>query len=195
MDPATAHDQFFHVRVIIGVITGLSITRLLTGLARFVQHPETERVYPLHLAWTGFLMVAVLHFWWFEFGLSHFQRWTFGAYVFVVAYATLFFFTCVVLYPDHIDEHEGYGEYFHFRQGWFYGLLAALFLIDLADTALKGTDYLRGLGPLYVPRQLLLAGLALAATRIRDRRFHLAYAALAIALEVGWIAWRYYVLA
>jgi len=39
MDPQLAHDQFIHVRIIIGIVTGLSVTRLLTGLARFVQHP------------------------------------------------------------------------------------------------------------------------------------------------------------
>jgi hypothetical protein len=32
MDPQTAHDQFVHVRIIIGIVTGLSVTRLLTAL-------------------------------------------------------------------------------------------------------------------------------------------------------------------
>jgi hypothetical protein len=38
MDLLSTHDQFFHIRVIVGIVTGLSVTRLLTGLARFVQH-------------------------------------------------------------------------------------------------------------------------------------------------------------
>lgn len=191
MDPVTPHDQFFHVRVIIGVVTGLSVTRLLGGLARFVQHPKTERIYPVHIAWTAYLLLAVLHFWWFEFGLSALPRWSFPAYVFVILYAALYYFTCVVLYPDKLDDYDGYAGYFHARQDWFYGLLAALLLVDLADSALKGAGHLRALGPLYPIRQIMLAGLALAAMRIRDRRFHAAFAALAIVLEVGWIGWRY----
>ncbi len=34
---------FQHVRVVMGIVLGLAITRLLTGLARFVQHPVTAR--------------------------------------------------------------------------------------------------------------------------------------------------------
>jgi len=36
----SAVDTFFHVRILVGIITGLSMSRLLTGLARPVQHPE-----------------------------------------------------------------------------------------------------------------------------------------------------------
>jgi len=39
-----AYDQFVHIRIIIGIVTGLTVTRLLTGLARFVQHPSRDRI-------------------------------------------------------------------------------------------------------------------------------------------------------
>ena len=61
MDPQLAHDQFVHIRIIIGIVTGLSVTRLLTGLARFVQHPVRDRIYLVHLAWAFFLLLAVVH--------------------------------------------------------------------------------------------------------------------------------------
>jgi hypothetical protein len=64
-----AHEQFIHVRIIIGIVTGLTVTRLLTGLARFVQHPVRDRIYLAHLAWSFFPLLAIVHFWWFEFGL------------------------------------------------------------------------------------------------------------------------------
>jgi len=191
MDPEALHDQFFHVRVIVGVVTGLSVTRLLGGLARFVQHPETERVYPVHLGWTFFLLLAVLEYWWFEFALSRLGEWSFPTYVFVIVYAALFFFTCVVLYPDHLEEYDGFADYFHARQDWFYGLLATLFVVDLADSALKGAAHLAALGPLYPLRQLLLAALALVAMRVRNRRFHIAFVTLALVAQVVWIGRHY----
>ena len=40
---------FLHVRVMIGVIVGLSIARFLTGIARFIQHPKQNQVYFIHL--------------------------------------------------------------------------------------------------------------------------------------------------
>jgi hypothetical protein len=44
-------EGYVHVRTIISIVLGLSITRLFTGLARFVQHPNRVTVYPVHLAW------------------------------------------------------------------------------------------------------------------------------------------------
>lgn len=69
-----------------------------------------------------------MHFWWFEFGLKRIGVWTFEIYLFVISYAALFFFLGALLFPDRMDEYSGFAEYFHPRQKWFYGLLAALFL-------------------------------------------------------------------
>ncbi len=56
---------FGHVRIVIGMVKGLSLTRLLSGLARFVQHPGRLRIYPAHIIWTVFILLFVTHFWWF----------------------------------------------------------------------------------------------------------------------------------
>ena len=194
MDAPTPHDLFFHVRVIIGIVVGLSVARLLTGLARFVQHPGRERIYPIHLAWACFLLLAVVHFWWFQFGLSRLERWTFEVYVFVICYAAVYFFICTLLFPDHLAEYDGFAGYFHSRQRWFYGFLAGLFVIDLVDTALKGAEHFRSFGPLYPVQQVVLAALALAATAIRARWYHAVFVALAILAEVAWILRQFEVL-
>jgi hypothetical protein len=115
MEPQLAHDAFFHVRIIIGLVAGLCITRLLTGLARFVQHPARPQIYPVHLGWVVFLLLAVMHFWWFEFGLERVGVWSFELYLFLVGYASLFFFTSTLLFPDKMDEYAGFADYFHAR--------------------------------------------------------------------------------
>ena len=184
MDPLLARDEFFHVRIVIGMVTGLAIARLLNGLARFVQHPGGPRPYPVHLLWTAFMLLALVHFWWFELGLGRIAPWLFEEYLFVIAYAALYFFICAVLYPDRIDDYDGYAGYFHARQGWFYGLLAALLLADIVDSALKGRDHFAALGSFYIARQLIFAAACVAAARIRDRRFHLGFATVALALEI-----------
>jgi hypothetical protein len=35
-----AIDLYLHVRVLIGILLGLSVVRLVGGVARFVQHPD-----------------------------------------------------------------------------------------------------------------------------------------------------------
>jgi hypothetical protein len=184
MDPQVLHEEFFHVRVVIGMVVGLSIARLLNGVARFVQHPRGPRPYATHLVWTAFMLLAVIHFWWFELGLGHLGAWDFDIYLFVIAYASLYFFTGVVLYPDRLDDYAGFAEYFHARQAWFYGLLAAIFLADIVDTALKGPTHFAALGSLYPVRQVALAAACVVAACVRNRRFHLAFALLALAVEV-----------
>ena len=66
MESIASQEAFIHVRMIIGVVTGLSMARLLSGLARFVQHPARPRVYPTHVIWAVFMLLATTNFWWWE---------------------------------------------------------------------------------------------------------------------------------
>ena len=145
METAYALDQFTHARVIIGIVTGLSMARILTGIGRMIQRPARGRGRGLQLAWALFLLLWVTHFWWFEFGISP-GSWTFGLYLFTIAYVSLFFFTCVILFPEAQDDPDGFAEYFPAHQAWFYSLLVVLFAADAAFSALKGADHLRELG-------------------------------------------------
>lgn len=195
MDPQTAHDAYFHVRIVIGMVTGLAVARLLNGLARLVQHPSRGQIYSVHLGWVAFLLLAVMLFWWFEFGLARLAVWTFPLYLFVVAYASLLFFTSSLLFPDKMDDYDSYADYFHSRQAWFYGLLAAIFFADLADSLIKGRPHFQALGTLYPVVGVLLGVAALAAIFIRDRRFHATFVLTALAVEVWWTLYQFDVLA
>lgn len=188
------HDEFFHVRVIIGLVAGLTMTRLLTGLAGFVQHPSRQQIYPIHLGWCVYLLLSVMLFWWFEYNLVAVDRWTFQTYFFVVAYAALYFFTSTLLFPDRLGDYAGFANYFHARQHWFYGLLAAIFVADVVDSALKGPEHLAALGPLYLWRQAGLTALALVAVWVRDRRFHGGFVIVALLAQLWWIARHFEVL-
>ena len=49
-------------------------------------------------------------------------------------------------------------------------------------------------GAFYPVRQAVLAAFALAAVRVKDRRFHAAFLVLALAIEVWWILGQFYIL-
>lgn len=184
-------DAYFHVRVLIGLVTGLGLTRLLTGLARFVQHPSRAQIYPPHLVWTLFMLIYIIHFWWFEFGLAVIARWEFEHYAFIIGYAALLFFITTLLFPDRMEDYSGFAEYFTSRRGWFYGLLALVFAVDMLDTLVKGRSHFIGLGPWYPIRQvglLLMCGVAIAA---RNTRLDMSFAVLAILAEILWIATKF----
>lgn len=195
MEPTSADPAaFFHVRVIVGVVVGLAITRLLNGLARFVQVHEQRQAYGVHVAWALFLLLVVVHFWWFEFALSQVVQWTFETYAFLIFYAALHFLAAAILFPDRIDGAGGFATYFHDSRRWFFGLLIALFIVDLADTALKGMDHFVALGWPYLFRQGAMITLAATAIPVRDRRWHIAFVATAFAIEIWWILTRYDIL-
>lgn len=192
MEPTHPHSgEFEHVRVIIGVVTGLAMTRLMSGLAGFVQHPSRRVVYPTHLGWAIYMLLGVMHFWWFEFALGQTPVWTFELYLFLICYAAAFYFTCALLFPDRLDEYRGYADYFHARQAWFYGFLAGLAALDIVDSWLKGPAHFRALGPFYPYRQGAIILVALVAIFVRDRRFHHAFVVVALVAEAWWILSRF----
>jgi hypothetical protein len=178
---------FLHLRVVIGIVVGLSITRLLSGLASFIQHPRTARVFPTHLGWALTLLLMVVHFWWWEFKLIEISYWSFQLYFFVVFYAVLFFLLCALLFPDSTDDYSGYESYFFSRRRWFFGILALNFSADLVDTLVKGIAHFEALGLEYPIRTGSLIALCLIAMFVRNRLFHAAFMASTFIYQLSWV--------
>lgn len=186
------HPQLFiYIRTIIGMVLGLSLARLLSGLAKFVQHPHREKIYWTHIVWVAFLFLTVISFWWWESELIRVTEWTFLSYAFLIFYASLFYFLCVLLFPDDLQDYSGYREYFLSRRHWFFRLLALVFAVDFVDSALKGWDYFAELGPEYPVRNLTMIIICLIAARVAAPRFHWLFAVVAVLAQAGWIAWQY----
>lgn len=189
MDPQTSVDPavFSHIRVVLSMVVSLGIARLLSGVARFVQHPGRKRAYGVHLLWALSLLLSMMHFWWWEFSLSQLQVWRFETYVFVVGYAALYYFLCAILFPDDLAEYAGYRDYFMSRRRWFFGLLATTYVVDVADTWIKGQDHLIAQGYEYPIRTAAYVALCMLAARTANARFHAAFAVFSLAYQVSWI--------
>lgn len=144
-DLATGAEVFPHIRIVMGMVVGLGMTRLLSGVARIVQHPKGYKLYATHLAWVASVLLMLMHFWWWEFGLFAVERWTFGTYLFIVCYAVLLFLLSALLFPDSMLDYKGYEDFFISRRAWFFGVLGATYLFDVIDTLIKGTRAFRTL--------------------------------------------------
>lgn len=175
-----ATDAFIHVRIIVGMVLGLAVSRLLIGLSRFIQHPGKLRVYPTHLVWVAFLLVAIVRFWWFEFHLRNLPYWTFVTYLFIVFYTSLYFLLSALLFPDSMEDYANYRDYFLSRRHWFFSIVVLLLLVDVIDTSLKGTAYLTSLGSEYFAHCAAIIGLAVAGMIARRDGQQLAIALLAL---------------
>jgi len=62
-------EVFQHIRVVMSIVLGLGLTRLLTGLARFIQYPSEHKAYSVHIGWALTMLLTLVHFWWWEFRL------------------------------------------------------------------------------------------------------------------------------
>lgn len=183
--PSSA-EAFVHVRIIIAIILGLCISRLLTGVARFIQHPEKQLLYPVHLGWVILILLMVIHFWWFEFNLRLVSVWGFEVYLFIVFYAGLHFLLCTILFPDKLDGYTGYRDYFMSRRKWFFGLLFFIYCVDVVDTMIKGRSYFDQLGPEYSFRVAFFIFLSLLAMIIENPRFHAFFISGALIFELAY---------
>lgn len=184
---ASTHDIFPHIRIVMGMVIGLGVTRLLSGVARIIQHPGQYRLYPVHLAWVGSVLLMLVHFWWWEFGLFAIESWTFGRYLFLIFYAITLFLLAALLFPDSMLDYTSYEDYFYSRRGWFFGVLGATYMLDVIDTLLKGSEHFARFGSEYLFRTPVFVALCVVAILVRDRRFHIAFVACALIYQISFI--------
>ena len=180
-------DLFLHIKVLFSMILGLGVAHLLRGVSRIVQHPKKFAVYWVHLTWTLFLFLYLIHFWWWEFALSRITQWTFPLYFFLALYATLLYLICSLFFPEEIDEYDGFKNYFYHRRPWLFGFLAALFALDFIDTFIKGPAYRAHFGAMANLRDAVFIVLCLLAMKISNRYFQAALACFAVLFEILYI--------
>ena len=192
MTPQVNVDLYLHVRVLISMILGLSVTRLVGGVARFIQHPARHRIWWIHLAWVGWALLNVITFWWWEFRLSLVTHWSFALYFFICIYASMYYFLSVLLFPDDLQGYDGYEDYFLSRRVWFFGFVALTEALDVIDTWIKGSEYLRSLGPEYWVRIGGLVALCAVAAKTRSATFHGLFVMGALLFAVSFFARNYF---
>jgi hypothetical protein len=184
--PALA-EVFPHIRIVMGMVIGLGVTRLLSGVARIVQHPDRFPLYSVHLGWVLSVLLMLVHFWWWEFGLYHITDWTFGVYLFLISYAIVLFLLCALLFPESMTDYAGYEDYFLSRRVWFFGILASTYLFDFVDTLLKGEEHLASFGTEYLVRLPVSIALCCLAMATRNRLFHILFVVATLIYQVSFI--------
>ena len=180
-------DQFIHVRTLIAIILGLSVTHIVQGVVKLIAHPTKTKIYWIHFLWVAFLFLLIIHFWWWEFGLREIHQWNFVKYIFVISYAILFYASAYLLFPATLDEYDGFKDYYYSRKKWFFGALALTYVLDFFDSQLKGTAYLASLGTEYYASLGIHILFCLVAIFSRKSYIHVALAAIFIGYQLSWI--------
>jgi hypothetical protein len=188
MEILPPQELFPHIRIVLGMVIGLGIARMLTGIAGFIQHPERYRVSLLHMLWVGSILLELVLFWWWEFGLSQLPAWSFGVYLFLIGYAVVLYLLAALLFPDNIGEYAGYDDFFIRRRRWFFGLLATAFVLDAVDTLIKGSEHWNQFSGDYLIQVPIGLTLCLVAYLSARRWVHISLAGVHILYQAYWIA-------
>ena len=184
METHTTAEIFPHIRIVMGTVVGLGITRLLMTFAGMVQHPDRPGRSGLHLLWMGSILLELVLFWWWEFALFQLANWTFGIAFFIITYAVTLFLMSALLCPDNISEYKGYEDFFLRRRPWFFWLLGATFVLDTVDTLIKGGPHLARFDLSYFIQVPVGIVLCIIAWRSSDRRLHFAVVGIHILYQL-----------
>ena len=180
-------ELFPHVRIVMGMVVGLGITRLLMGFAGLIQHPGKVKISAVHLLWSLSILVELVLFWWWEFDLYDVRDWNFGLFAFLIGYAVTLFLLAALLFPDKLDDYDGYEDFFLKRRHWFFGIFGLTFVLDIVDTLVKGEPYFDTLGIGYLIQVPIGVALCAVAIWTTNRRYHLGLVVIHLAYQALWI--------
>ena len=138
--------EFEYVMVLVSIIIGLAITHVLTAFAAAVHrlrgHGDPIRLESVYLLWSGFILIWLVSFWWWEFKFQDIERaWSFGLYLFLISYSIVLFLLAAVLVPKGMERLNDSYAFFMEGRRWFFGTLLVVNAFDIADTFLKGMDW------------------------------------------------------
>lgn len=96
---------FEYVVVLISIILGLGITTILTGIAEWIKHYRSSRLYAPYIIWIVLVFVLHIHEWWESYLLKSIEVWPLPLFLFVILYPINLYVLAHLLFPRHTDEN------------------------------------------------------------------------------------------
>jgi hypothetical protein len=102
------------------------------------------------------------------------------------------YFCAALILPRAADKELDLKERFDGIRKPFFSLWLVVLLSEVVDSFSKGVDYVLGeLGLPYILVIALTGIMTVSAIRIRNRRFHWAFAIGVLATNLGWVLYRF----
>ena len=149
-------ETFGHIKTVLQASCGISITHILKGNVKLIEHPGKYKPYWIHTCYgVLYLFLLLIHFWWWEIYLNNIKTWVFSQYFFLILYSTMYYVLCCFLIEIKIILITK--TYFYSRRKWFSGMLAVTFCSDFCRY-FAGKERLPGAPALEIPvRNITLA--------------------------------------
>lgn len=180
-----AGSEFKWLAVVFGMLTGLAVTRLLSGVAATLRSRSVSPVDWIPLLWGASIFLMLLDYWWVIHDLQDvIKQWTYPEFLqALVSPLVLFFAAALVLPAAELKYGESHQDVFDSHGHWALLCISAYHFEELLEaTEFFGADIFSRAG-LVVLVEALLPVLAF----FSGRRLHLAIACSYLALNVAFI--------
>ena len=171
-------DPFSYVCILTSIVAGLAMTRLVGGMGQLLQTRKRTPAYWVHSLWMVNALMTVIITWWVQYRWRNIEHWTLFLVLWLLVAPVTLYLASALLFPN---EQEGepiknWREHYYEHHRGIFVLIGMNFVIDIADTLLKGWEHFRALGPLYAGSMLLFIVLCAIAAFTKSARYHSAFA-------------------
>jgi hypothetical protein len=130
--------SFEFLTVLLSVILGLGMANMLTGAVQLLHHRRTMRYSVAHAAWTLFVFLLMVVYWWtVVFGWKNQEDWNVLLFLFLLLYGIALYLLSAILYPSAIPASWNMEEHFIGLRRWFFSVELVWIAFELTDTYLK----------------------------------------------------------
>jgi hypothetical protein len=171
-------DPFSYVCVLTSIVTGLSVTRLVSGFGQLLQTRTRTPTYWVHTLWMVNVLLTVIIVWWVQYRWRNAPHWTLFLFLWLLVAPLILYLVAALLFPTSQDDVvvTDWREHYYANNRKIFALFGLTFGIDLCDTLMKGFAYFASLGPLYYGSMSLHMVLCAIAAITKSPRYHAAFA-------------------
>jgi len=154
--------EFEFLSVLISIVIGLGLTHVLSGTVRYIF---AGRATEIHLVYSLFTLIVLVLNWWVVFTWRNHVNWSFDEFLVLIFWAISHYVIAITLYPPD----ESASAAFEVHRSWFLWSFAAMTLMDVTQTAMRGDLFQPWYYLIFV---LHYTALALLAVLIKSPRAH-----------------------
>lgn len=172
-----------YLSVLVSIVVGLGMSHLLAGVGRMVVARRLVRFWWGSLGAAVFVFLAQVQWWWSTIHSGEHLATNFFGFVFFLLVPIALYLMAVLVLPDFDDlvEPVSLRDHYFANHRWFYGLAAAISLLNAARNILVEQ------APLWNedrPFELTGAVILLGAAVLRSPRYH---AVVIVCMLVGFV--------
>jgi hypothetical protein len=187
--------DFEFVSIILSIVVGLTITRVLAGLAAIVEHRGQLHMNWLSVGWATTVLSWSVAFWLGTINDTRgLETWTVGSFGILLFMALGLYFLAAVALPTRIQAGVDLEAHFETVRRPFFAMFAAWVVLSTVSALIWGSENFIRLGPPFWIGQTASLAVALLGFLAAHKLVHVVILIASLSMTVALIVLRMYVI-